>query len=118
MLRSGANTLDIGSLRHQVTIQKRVDHPDVYGQLIPTWVDVISPWGGFSSLNATERFQANQLSTQVTDVFTMRYPASVTITSGMRLIFAGKTFDIQTPIDPDFRHVVLKLFLLETQNAG
>ncbi len=115
MLTRRETTVDIGSLRHLVKIQQRADQPDAYGQLIPTWTDVLSPWGGFSSLTAKEQFQANQLSTQVTDVFTMRYPVSVTITAGMRLIFASKVYEIQAALDPDKCRTILKLYLLESQ---
>jgi SPP1 family predicted phage head-tail adaptor len=106
------NTLDFASLRHFITIQKRSDSPDQYGQPNTSWVEVTTAWASITAVTSRETYQAQQLNSQVTHSIVMRYQP-VSITAGMQVKYGTKTFDVQAVDNVEQRNAILKLLVLE-----
>jgi len=96
--------MNIGKLRHRVTIQmpeKQPDNPDQpvdeFGQPIDDWVDVCTVWASIEALRGREYFTAQQTVAQSDHRVTIRYRSG--IEPAMRLVHGQRVFDIQAVLD-------------------
>jgi SPP1 family predicted phage head-tail adaptor len=103
--------VNIGKLRHRVTIQNKVTLPDGYGGVTSTWQDVATVWASVEPLNGRELYAAQQVKAELTHRITMRYLAGVK--PEMRVLFGNRTFAIEAVIDPEERRKVLQLLCAE-----
>ena len=101
----------IGKLRHRVTIQQLIRGDDGYGGTIETWQDVATVWAVIEPLRGNERYTAQQVQSELTHKVTIRYRAG--IKPQMRLLYKGKTFEIEAVIDVEERHQWLELLCSE-----
>ena len=106
-------SVDIGSFRALITIQKRSDTPDEYGQLSTTWEDVTTLRAKIASLNQRETYSNGQLVSQVTHIITFRYSPYLNVTAGMRVKYGSRVFDVQAPDNADAKNILMKLLVLE-----
>lgn len=95
-----------GRLPHRITIQRLTETPDSLGALVKSWVAVATVWGSSDILSAREFFAASAVNAEQTVKFLIRYRTG--IDSGMRVLFAGKTYDIQGVL-PDERRTEITL---------
>ena len=105
--------IDVGSLRHEVTIQAPSTTKNAYGESIATWANVLTTRAAIQSTNSAaykDQFAQNALAAQSTYVVTMRHPGSqVDIKTGMRLIYHGDTYVITSLDNVLERNRVLRL---------
>ena len=104
-----------GSLRNQVAIQQKAA-----GSVTPTgsplagWATV---WLGMAAISTTsqrETYQGDEFTGQVTHRVSIYWPgASVSVVSGMQVLFGARTFTIQTVENVLERNRVLHLMCLE-----
>lgn len=109
-------SLEPGDLRHVIQIQQRTTAPDPFGQPQPTWTTVLNTWSKIETLTLRELYQSGQFTSQVTHTITLRFPA-VTISPGMRAVFAGHTYIVQAANNLEQRNTVLQLLVLELNEA-
>lgn len=81
-----------GLLRHRVTIESPPTTQDSHGQVTGAWVPFVSCWASISPLAGRELIAARSVESGVSHVVRIRYRSG--ITSGMRVNFDGRYFNI------------------------
>jgi len=95
--------LRAGDLRDRVEVQEdQGTEKDQYKQPIPDWQTVETRWANVSGLSGREYWQAQQAQAETTYRVEMRYSARLAaLGSKARLVWDGKTLEVESVIDPD-----------------
>lgn len=101
----------IGELRHRFVLQEEVVTPDEAGGQMRNWRDVATVWASIEALQGSERFEAMRVETQVSHRITVRYRPD--IRPGMRILRAGRPFNLRSVVDPDGRQRFLSILAVE-----
>lgn len=91
-----------GERRIRIEIQKCVEGKDAFGTPTKTWVPLAKAWAAKLSHSGRKFFQAQQMRNEVTEVFNIRYLTG--ITTEMRVITEGRTYEILDADDREGRH--------------
>lgn len=105
----------IGTLRHRITIETVTLTPDGQGGSTAAWSTFATVWSRLEVLGATQRLFAGELQTQRTHKITLRYLLGVTTT--MRVVYQGRTFQIHGQRDLDERKFYMQLDVEENQGS-
>lgn len=84
--------MNIGDLRHKVTIQTKSVTRGTAGQEVETWADTATKWASIEPLTGREYWQAQQINAEMTSKITIRYYFGLTTTN--RIKFGTRCFDI------------------------
>lgn len=110
--------MNIGKLRHRVTIQRQAKQPDSsdqpvddFGQPMDDWVDVCKPWASIEALRGREYFSAQQTVAQSDHRVIVRYRPD--IEPEMRLVHGQRVFDVQAVLDREGTRRWLELICKE-----
>lgn len=110
--------MQAGKLRQRVEIQTLTTTQDGYGEMVESWATLATVWGEMRpSLRATrEAFGASveQRSARTTYECKLRYKAGLD-PYRTRLVWDGRTFDVESVMDPDgrTRELVLLCYVRE-----
>lgn len=100
-----------GELRHQITIQhKTVTRGGMGGEVI-TWSDVGTVWAAVEPISGREYFAAKTENAEVSHRIRIRHRNG--ITSGMRVSWGARVFDIQAVLDIQERGREIHLMCVE-----
>jgi SPP1 family predicted phage head-tail adaptor len=103
--------MNIGRMRHKVTIQRPAQIPDNGGGYQDGWAAVATVWAEVTPLRGREFFQAQQTQTEITHKVRIRYR---NVTNDSRLIFDKRVLNIKgTPINVNERNEVLEIHCVE-----
>lgn len=106
-----------GPRRHLVVIQRRVNTPDEAGQPVISWVDYASVWAEALPLRGRELLAAQQVQSEVTTMFRIRYRADLDDT--MRVLWDNVPYGIAAPpIDVEGRRIRTELMCARTAREG
>lgn len=110
---------DPSQLRHLVTVQALPANPDQdsSGQPIPVFVPVRQAWAGLNLVSMREAFGEGQLTSQATDVWTMRY-SSTPISGGMQILFGSRVFRVLAADNVEGRGILWHVLALELNATG
>ncbi len=108
--------MEIGDLRHRITIQKRSTTINENGFEVETWQDYKTVWAAVSNLHGREYFAAAAVQAENTVKFTVRYLPSLDTT--MRINFRGKTYDITAIDHIKYQNRFMEIKALEVANSG
>lgn len=100
-----------GRLRRHLTIQQRATTSDgLLGQQ-STWTTLLTTWGSVTARNSSALLAAlvGQQMAQTTYDIIIRYPPSLAILPGMRVVDGGRVYTISNVNDTDERHRTLHL---------
>ena len=86
-----------GWLRKRVTIQEKRADRDPFGAERIIWVNVATVWAGVEPLRGREYLEAKQMQADVSTRIRMRYRSGVT--PEMRVLYDGRTYEIESVID-------------------
>lgn len=100
-----------GQLRHRVTIQQFTQTQNEYGEIVEGWTTFATVWAAVEPLRGREFWDAQQLNAEVTARIRLRYLSGVGPT--MRVVYDGRTFEVDSVIDVDERHRELQLMCKE-----
>lgn len=100
-------SIPIGRMRHRITLQRFEEGEDEYGATVSMWVNVATVWASVEPLRGQEFFAAQSLQSQTTVRIRMRYRPGVD--ASMKVLFDGKTYSIESVIEPLMRHGELQL---------
>jgi SPP1 family predicted phage head-tail adaptor len=103
--------LNIGQMRHRVTLQYPAKVPDGQGGTTDTWTDTATVWAGIFPMSGNEVIRAKQAQTQITLKVRIWYRTDVT--PAWRVVFGNRVFDIDTIINREEKNVVLELLCSE-----
>lgn len=106
----------IGSLRHRITLQARIESQDLYGQPLETWLDSAPVFAEVAALSGRELFQAQQVNAETTTRIRIRYRDDVT--PALRIKFGAILYNIQSVINLENRNRELVLMCSSGVNDG
>lgn len=104
--------VEIGTLRHRVTLQQQTISRDGYGGEVVTWSELFTAWAAVEPLQGRELLDGKRLEAEVTSRIRMRYRAGVK--PGQRVTWGDHTYDIEAVIEPESRRRELVLMCRET----
>ena len=106
-----------GRLRHLLTIQAQSVTRNAFNEEIISFVTWGQAWGEIKPAGASERMVtgADQVQASVDHVITIRFRLGVTVK--MRIVYDGRTFEIEGVTDPDGRRQRLRLSCREVLNG-
>lgn len=102
--------MQAGTLRHRITIQRKNEVRDSFGQAVETFANIATVWASIEPLSGRESFLAQQVNAEVTHRIRMRYyPLEAT----MRLKYQDRYFEIKTILDREERKRELEVLCQE-----
>ncbi len=116
------SNFDIGRARHRIRFQRKSVIKNAVGEEIVTWVDVItntsdnSVWAYIKPLSGRELVNAQSIYAEVTHQIVIRWqaifadPQSVAM---MRVVYAGRNYNIGSAIDVDMAHKWVEISVQE-----
>ena len=107
--------MNIGKLRHRITLLKQVNEVNDYGASVQTWRMVATVWAEVRPLSGREYFSAQQVQSEVTTQIWLRYIDG--IKPSMKVKFANREFEILSVLNTQERDVSLQLMCKETVNG-
>lgn len=84
--------MEPGKLRHSITIERRIDSLNDYGDTVTQWVEVVSLRASFASPRGSDYMLMDQSGNTVERTYIIRYNSSVK--AGMRVSHSGEYFNI------------------------
>lgn len=105
--------MKIGSLRHQIVLQKKMITKDALKQQIESWTDFAFVWASIEPLSGREYFAAQQINSEVLVRITIRYLSG--ITAEARVVLDGRIFEVLSVINPEERCETLILMCREAR---
>ncbi|MFC1121884.1 phage head closure protein [Pasteurella multocida] len=103
--------MNIGKLRHRITLQKQVNTLNEYGASVTEWHDVKTIWAEVRPLAGREYFSAQQVQSEVTTQIFIRYLPEILPT--MRVKFGERFFEIVSVINANEQNIYLQLMCKE-----
>ncbi|MGC7561340.1 phage head closure protein [Pasteurella sp. PK-2025] len=103
--------MNIGKLRHRITLQKQVNTLNEYGAAVTKWGNVATIWAEIKPLAGREYFSAQQVQSEITTQIFIRYLPGVLPT--MRVKFGSRFFEIISVINANERNIYLQLMCKE-----
>lgn len=107
--------MNIGKLRHRITLQKQINSVNNYGATVTTWRNVATVWADVRPLSGREYFSAQQVQSEVTTQIWIRYRQGIDPT--MRIKFGKRLFAIVSVINAQERNITLQLLCKEGGNV-
>lgn len=108
--------MEIGDLRHRITLQKLTNTVNENGFELETWEDVKTVWAAASNLHGREYFAAAAVQAENTVKFTIRYLEG--LDTAMRILFRGKQYNITAIDNIKYQNRYLEIKALEVADSG
>src|SRR5690554_3647268 len=108
--------MEIGDLRHRITLQKPVTVVNLNGFEETAWEDFKTVWVAVSNLHGREYFAAVAVQAENTVKFTIRYLPNLDTT--MRISFRDKTYNITAIDNIKYQNRFIEIKALEVGSNG
>jgi|SRR5665213_2746613 len=102
--------VDVGSLRHRITIMQPSTARDGNGELLAP-VEFACRWAAVAAMNGQQLYRAGQFASQANYQIVLRYICGVL--PQMTVLFGTRTFEILYVVDEQERHIKTTLFCRE-----
>ncbi|MGB9813526.1 MAG: phage head closure protein [Thermovenabulum sp.] len=99
--------MNIGDMRHRITLQKKMNIVDADGFTTQQWQDVATVWAAVENLHGREYWEAAAVQAENTVKFTIRYRPDVDQT--MRILFKGKVYNILSVDNIKYRNEFIEI---------
>ena len=103
--------MEAGKLRHKIEIQSPLETRDTNGEVSTVWIATGIVWASVEPLSGRELWLAQQIQSEVSVRIRLRYLRG--ITTGHRVNFGGRLFDIKAAINAAERNEELELLCTE-----
>jgi SPP1 family predicted phage head-tail adaptor len=103
--------VNIGDLRHRVTIEEATITRDDFGGEIETWGTVATAWAAVEPLQGREFLEGRRAEAEVSTRIRVRYRAG--IVPGMRVSWGDHVYDIEAVIEHESKRRELRLMCRE-----
>lgn len=100
--------MDIGQLRHSVTIERPAETRGQMGSQKKAWAPICQTWARVQPLSGRALEVAQALHAEVTVKVTIRYRADVDETC--RVVYRGTNYAVQYVLNPDEQNRELQLY--------
>lgn len=104
--------MNIGKLRHRITLLRQVNEVNDYGASTQTWKRVATVWANVRPLSGREYFSAQQVQSEVTTQIWLRHIEGIKPT--MKVKFGKREFEILSVLNIQERDVSLQLMCKES----
>ena len=106
--------MEIGQLRHRVTIQSATISDNALGEPVQTWADIAEVWARVEPITGTEKYASMHVQSEVNYRVVCRYQSALTgIAPDDRVEFGSRYFDIKYIKNTDERNIQLEIFCKE-----
>lgn len=105
--------MNIGMLKHKVTIQRYAEYEDENHISKEGWIDLKTVWCSMNNLYGKEYWEAKQYDAENTVEFIVRYNACKDLSVKDRLKTADRLFNITSIDNVMYRNEVLKIKAVE-----
>ena len=99
------------ALRHKITIQELTEAQNGTGEIIKTWVDVMTVRSAYEPLTGKEQYAEDQLQATSNTRFRIRYRDG--IKPAMRIVYDSRFFDIKAALNLGGRSKQIHLMAVE-----
>jgi len=103
--------MNIGRMRHRITIQEPIESKGAMGGTEKTWVKFHECWADIRELAGREQVIDAQLTSKLVATCFIRYKAN--IDSSMRIVHDSNIYQIESVINKDGKKKMLELPLFE-----
>lgn len=100
--------MDIGSLQHQITIERPAETRGQMGSQKKAWAPICQTWARLQPLSGRALEVAQALHAEVTVKITIRHRADVDSTC--RVSYRGQTYVVQYVLNPEEQNRELQLY--------
>lgn len=107
--------MDIGRLRHRITLMRQVNEINDYGATMTKWKSIATVWAEVKPLSGREYFSAQQVQSEITTQIWLRHIEGIKPT--MKVKFGKREFEILSVLNTQERDVSLQLMCKETGNV-
>lgn len=104
--------MQAGKLRHRLTIQKRSQQQNGYGEESQAWADEATVWGSIRPLGVIEQVQAQKTVGNVSHIVEFRAP-QIDPSPEKRIIFGERVFEVIGQMDWDERNIRVRVMCKE-----
>jgi SPP1 family predicted phage head-tail adaptor len=104
-----------GQLRHRITIEQASDARDEYGEPVQSWTTYAQAWAAVEPISGREYWSANQDVAKANYRIRLRHDPALAITTAMRVLFDGRTFDIEAVLNIGERGRELQMMCVEVR---
>lgn len=107
--------MGLGSRRVLATLQSTTRGVDSYGDESISYADIATAWISLRAMSVEERFEAQQVQSEVTHRAVLPYAATYgVLTAGDRVVVGTRVFDVDgPPVNLDERNKDIELRLVE-----
>ncbi len=106
-----------GALRRRLSFQSLSGTPNSVGERTQ-WTEYYSCWGSVDVLRGQLIFSTAEFISQSTYTITIRHPQAITFKVADHIVCEGKTFEIQSILDPEMRHKTLNFLCYVINDVG
>lgn len=104
----------ISNKRHLLTLERRTETLDDFGEAALSYATLETAWGSVEAVGSRERFDSQQVQSEVSHRIKIRYTnLASTLTAADRITLGSRTFEIVTPMDKDGMRKELEILALE-----
>lgn len=96
-------------LRNRITIERKTEIENDDGFNVTVWTTLKTVWAKANGLFGKEYWSAKEYGAENTVIFTIRYKACPDLSVSDRILFNGKTFNIQSIDNVNFMNVELRI---------
>lgn len=106
--------MNIGKLKHRVTVQRYMEYEDDHGISREDWIDFKTVWCSKNNLFGKEYWSAKEYNAENTVEFVIRYSACKDLSvNGYRLKQGDRLFNITSIDNILYRNEILKIKAIE-----
>lgn len=106
----------VGAMNRRITIQQATVTQDAVGGEVTAWADFVTVWAYVNPLSGHELVNAQSVYAEVSHLMVVRWQAVLSdpqAVARMRIVYAGRHFNIGSADDIDMEHRFLALFVQE-----
>lgn len=103
--------MEIGDLRHRITLEQRTATKDDFGGEVITWATWAEAWAAIEPLQGREFLDGRRLEAEISTRIRIRYRPGVV--PGMRITWGDHVYDIQSVIEHESRRRELRIMCRE-----
>lgn|SRR5574337_65813 len=89
--------MNAGKMDRRITLQRKSEAQDSFGEAIGTWTDIATVWAEVAPLTGKERWAAQQVKAEADTLFRIHYLPGLTPLD--RVLYNGKTYDVYSVIE-------------------
>ena len=115
-VRKAGDFMEIGELRHRITLEKLMATTNENGFEIEDWIEIKTVWAAVTNLKGKEFFEAAAVQAQKTVKFTIRFLDG--LDESMRVLFKGKIYNITFIDNIKYQNKFIEIKALEVESSG